>query len=1040
MITSKIPLLFLAIAGKLLASIQTGNSPQNQLPLSGGTSSSSSSNFGSSLTSSAANYLNMLRSGISAGTNVVLSGVNLVGDYRTNRSSRMEQVQATEKNWFEAFPLQGLIEFECPKEAFPEPAEWKAEYIHVIAAQMVNASDFQEAKQGLEGIKVNGHAATYVFYHQAADFDLFVLRPAIYPTEEPTPEKAVKFHEFVATLLSSVCNKIKQLKPGRQLVFAGAGNGGAMALILAWRFYLYNEQIYHCGKGSNALNQLAVVTFDTWPIITSERMRTCPLGVHNILNFKSALSVEQHSPRGFETGGYVIDVNSKPSFEHTAFYEERLVSDYIKYPESWSEQNYQEALKTARIAIGQHHAITKHYSSNAVPAFQMGAREIVVRDHKWCANELSKKLIDPLGVSLRTGSGEILVTCRVVKENDDRLRSLVRSIVCSLMSKGQAASVDFAKFTLEIVKTSEPEVPKLSTSSSSATGKQSSNSSSSSNSVTATAGKKSRRDGQWKQCLADMFRISADIGSFNPEEPKRVWSFDFTPAKEPSLCYFRNETTVDLLKIAYTSNRELFYTIFSKVIHRPKPRSCEKVLLPPTIPEKDKGNSDYWLQMMRSFWGELITTTSHDNGQENNNLEATNNYIINILSWPSDYSFPNAFQSLMADVNVCLANHSTKDLVDCTRKDSQFAGVNPESKKNQCPLACLKEPLTTAGCERILPCGNGFFVAMRGSGVVSGLYSPSKDAYSRATPCESKNGRTFHLSIEDKKASLLNMNQMYSTLLVDPHLVPKLIQRSKSSVTPNITNTIKTAPIVKVEVEVDTDEESEEETESDEGDDDEKIDGTVFRMDRSSSSVDSEKSDAADSNSKSTGDNADADHQVGGGEKPTKQIDEAKDGSNKIEENNEAIKADEAKDETNKVDEKKDVISNANEAKDETNRIEEKKNETNRIEEKKDETNRIEEKKDEVIKVDEAKKDENSMIEEKKDEVKAVESNELKVNQDESKAKESPNIEKEKSNEEKDDSGSSGESAPADNSNTSTTVATSQSKRSRRKKAKKNLQ
>lgn len=701
----------------------------------------------------------MFYSGISQGTSAVVTGL---GDITTARYKRLEQVRNIEKSHFEALPISEQKKFDCPTEVYPEPAEWDSDRIGVVATALAIAADFEDSKKGLESIKTAGHTTSYVYYQEARDFDLFILRPAVYPVEYATPEKAIRFHEFISTLLTSVYKKVNELKPGRQIVFAGAGDGGAMALILAWRIYLSHEKLYYCGNGSNSLNQVSVVTFDTWPIITSERMLNCPLGKHNFLNFKSPLATEKQH-RGFESGGFVIDVNSRPNLEHTAHYPEDKVREYIKYPEEWGErmgQNMQDALKLARDAIGRHHAIIKHYSSNAVPAFQMGATEIVLRDHNWCSNELSKRLFDTLGIGPASEARGVFVSCHVMKDNKERSRKSTRRIICNLVSTELQTSISFSEFDLQIIKNSELEYVK----------------------------QKNRqgddelrpKQNKWSKCMQEMFHLTTDLREFNPENDGRVLKIDFTPEMVPSQCYFVNRTTSRALRTAYTTNRELFYLIFSKAIHRVKPVTCEGQLKPPVISEKEKGNSERWLEMLRNFWGELMSTMSHDKSLEKDNLEQTANYKIKMMSWPPEYSFPGAFHKMKDLVNTCLAKGSSKDMIDCTRRDSLFAGINTDQKKNQCPLACKNEPQTTAGCERILPCGNGFFVAMRGDGILGAMYSPSRVLFENATPCESKNGKTFYISITDNKPSRLSLqaNQMFATFFVDPLHVHNLITRS----------------------------------------------------------------------------------------------------------------------------------------------------------------------------------------------------------------------------------------------------------------------
>ena len=694
-----------------------------------------------------------------------------IADLITKRDARIDSVRHYEKKIFEETKPRGRFTdwVNCPP-AFPEPAEWEVNRIKNISSVLASISDFEPKSIDLVELATPSHPkTTYIYYQSCNDYDLFALRPAIYPeVEDKTPELALRYHMFIDTLISSVFNKIGP-KPKRQIVFAGAGEAGAMALILAWRIYLSNDHLVGCGYSSNALNQVAVVTFDTRSIVTQGRMENCPLGRHNILNFMSKDAAKlKDVHRGFDIGGYLIPLDSNPNFEHTASYPNEKILHYIEYPPDWKgklDLNSNVAVNLARKLIANHHAITKHASQNAFSAFKEFGPNILVRDHEWCAEKMRNVL------SLQTGLKEGMIGFEIVKDHENHVKNSPREVLFTLKSRSEGNKVIFANFSLEILKSGETSQIKVSPPIPISEMKISDR-------------KKSKLE-KWSRCIDDLFSMSTNLRSFSPNNYGSAAEFEYTAAKFPARCLFTNLNTASNLETAYTMDREAFYSIFSQILHREKPQSCEGQLRPPTIPDEDKGNRDAWLSLFKRFWGDVINLVKVHQNRETlqalGNIESTERFAVETISSPKDYIFPHSFANLVNEINKCLSKNLGSSMINCKHPDSLFAGINNGTGINQCPAACKYEMGNTAGCERVLPCpkAKGIFLMMRGKSMVDLpiINNDTRAAYMTSIPCEVDHGRTFHFMIMDKSKGLLNLqNQMYATICIDPIRVDSLIK------------------------------------------------------------------------------------------------------------------------------------------------------------------------------------------------------------------------------------------------------------------------
>ena len=729
------------------------------------TTSVNSQNSGADLTSSG--YFGFLTNTI----NYVFDTGYACADIVTKRNERLDTVKLWEKKVFEETkPKNKFTDFgNCPPSTFLEPAEWDNSRIKNISGVLASISDF-DPKSG-ELIELQTHPkTTYVYYQSCKDYDLFALRPAIYPdVNEKTPELALKYHTFIERLMNSVLNKIGT-NPSRQIVFAGAGEAGAMALILAWRVYLSNDYLAGCGYNSNSLNQVAVVTFDTRSIVTQGRMENCPLGRHNILNFMS-IDKQKDKHRKFDIGGYMIPVNSNPNIEHTASYPDEEILHYIENPEwkgKFFDLNQNGPVKLARKLIANHHAITKHASQNSSSAFKEFAPDILVRDHEWCAKKMSNIL------SLETGLKEGIIGYEIIKDQGNRIKKSQREVMFTLKSRSEGNKVIIATFSLEILKSNEEsqvKIPPLIPISD-----------------RKISDRKKAKSEKWLNCINDLFSMLTNLKFFSPSNYGAKEDFEYTPAKFPARCVFTNLNTARNLKVAYTTDREAFYSIFSQILHREKPQSCEGQLKPPTIPDEDKGNRDLWLAMFKKFWGDVGSLVNanrdHDTLLSLGNIEFTERFKVATISGPPEYIFPYSFANLVDDINKCLSKNLGSSMINCKREDSLFAGINSDGI-NQCPAACKYEMGNTAGCERVLPCnrGNrgrgGIFLMMRGKPRVDlPIIIPNETtaAYMSSIPCEVDHGHTFHFEIGDKSRSIYNYQQMFATICIDPIRVDSLIK------------------------------------------------------------------------------------------------------------------------------------------------------------------------------------------------------------------------------------------------------------------------
>jgi hypothetical protein len=719
--------------------------------------------------------------------NYVMETGYSISDKWTNRIERLDKLKIQEKGYFEERPRNEFTDYaNCPAAAFPEPGEWDVERIKEISATLASISDFEPKGADIVELKVKkgSHKTTYLFYQSGKDFELFALRPVIYPNvAECTPERAIKYHLFINDLLGLVSEKIGKI-PKRQIVFAGAGEAGAMALILAWRIYINNEYLVACGESNNTLNQINVITFDTRAIVTENRMETCPLSRHNMLNFMSQKALEQvGSHRGFVIGGYIISVDSSINFKHSAKYNKNDITDYISYPKEWEEKiktNQTMAEELAEKFIADHHAITKHHSQNAWAAFKDFALEtILVRDHDWCATEMIKNL------SLSMGLSENVISFEIVKDQSNRLKKSPREVRFKLKTSNK---INIAIFSVEILKDDEkpqtvvkplPEISEMKISE-----------------------QKKAKLLKWNKCINDLFSMSQNYKSFSPlTYGKATEPLEFTIGKFPAQCSFINLNTSFHSKTAYTTNPEAFLSMFGEVWHRKKPQSCEGQLHPPKLTKEERGNRDIWLTMFKNFWSDAMnlvgTHKRPDSLQALGNIKNIGNYELEVISGPQGYMFPWSFNNLMEEINNCISNNDGSSMINCRKPASLFSGVNHWSKRNKCPFACYYEGDNTAGCESVLPCREpGIFIFMRGDSKVEfdiPLYkNETKERYMSSIPCGEYHGRTFHFSIKDTSPGLPYISgipyiqtKMFTTICFDPIRVPFLLKTEDLS-QPNI--------------------------------------------------------------------------------------------------------------------------------------------------------------------------------------------------------------------------------------------------------------